>query len=103
MLIFPNLCIIYNVPQGPDVYFQCVEAAQPFYDAVPDAVVAAMAEVTALTGRQYKPYEYVGHPEAEHVIIMMGSGCTTVEEALDVLVADGRKVGMLKVIIWAVR
>ena len=57
------MCAPFCVLQGPDVYFQCVEAAQPFYDAVPDAVVAAMKDVTAITGRDYKPYDYVGHPQ----------------------------------------
>eukprot|EP00798_Chlamydomonas_sp_ICE-L_P015524 gene15524-21612_t len=83
--------------QGPDVYFQSVEAAEPFYAAAPAAIIAAMEEVGELTGRQYKPYDYVGHPEAERVIIMMGSGCTTVEEATNVMVAEGQKVGLLKV------
>ena len=68
MLNLTDANVLHVYLQGPDVYFQCVEAAQPFYDAVPDAVVAAMADVTAITGRDYKPYDYVGHPQVRRVL-----------------------------------
>nr|CCA61743.1 pyruvate ferredoxin oxidoreductase [Chlamydomonas reinhardtii] len=83
--------------QGPDVYFQCAEAANPFYDRAYDHVAAAMEEVSAVTGRVYKPYEYVGAPDADKVIVLMGSGSAAVEEAVNYLDAQGKKVGVLKV------
>ncbi|KAG2483210.1 hypothetical protein HYH03_017908 [Edaphochlamys debaryana] len=83
--------------QGPDVYFQCAEGANRFYDAAYDHVVAAMEEVTAVTGRKYAPFEYVGAPDAERVIVVMGSGSQAVEEAVNFMNANGHKVGVLKV------
>ncbi|GFR48672.1 hypothetical protein Agub_g10627 [Astrephomene gubernaculifera] len=83
--------------QGSDVYFQCAEAANPFYDRAFDHVVAAMEEVAAVTGRKYKPYEYYGAEDAEKVIVIMGSGSQAVEEAVEYLNANGHKVGVLKV------
>ncbi|EFJ49484.1 pyruvate-ferredoxin oxidoreductase [Volvox carteri f. nagariensis] len=83
--------------QGSDVYFQCVEAANPFYDNAFEHVLAAMAEVTAITGRSYKPYEYVGAPDADKVIVIMGSGSQAVEEAVEYLNGTGHRVGVLKV------
>ena len=83
--------------QGPDVYMQCVEAASPFYVATPQHVLEAMQEVTAVTGRKYSLFDYVGHPQAERVVIMMGSGSQIVEEAVNHLTAQGQKVGVLKV------
>ncbi|GLI66847.1 hypothetical protein VaNZ11_010830 [Volvox africanus] len=83
--------------QGPDVYFQCAEAANPFYDRAYEQVVEAMKEVSAATGRSYKPYEYAGAPDAEKVIVIMGSGSQAVEEAVEYLIAKGHKVGVLKV------
>ena len=83
--------------QGPDVYMQCVEAASQFYDATPNHVLEAMAEVSAITGRKYSLFDYVGHPQAERVVVMMGSGSQIVEEAVNHLAAQGQKVGVLKV------
>jgi pyruvate-ferredoxin/flavodoxin oxidoreductase len=76
---------------------QCCEAANPFYQACPGHVIEAMKEVAAITGREYSLFDYVGDPEADRVIILMGSGCNVVEEALNYLNAKGAKVGMIKV------
>ncbi|GLC52240.1 hypothetical protein PLESTB_000599400 [Pleodorina starrii] len=83
--------------QGSDVYFQCAEAANPFYDRAFDHVVQAMEEVSAITGRSYKPYEYVGAPDADRVIVLMGSGSQAVEEAVHFMNDNGHKVGVIKV------
>lgn len=83
--------------QGPDVYFQNAEAANPYYNAAAGHVLDAMADVTAITGRAYSLFDYVGHPEADRVIVMMGSGSQIVEEAVEYMVAGGQKVGVVKV------
>lgn len=83
--------------QGPDIYFQMLEAANKYHLAVPEIVQQTMDEVAAITGRPHKLFEYVGHPEAERVIVAMGSGCPVIEEAVDYLGARGEKVGLLKV------
>lgn len=83
--------------QNPDIYFQGREASNPFYAATPGVVARIMAEVGKLTGRNYKPFDYVGAPDAERIIICMGSGCETVEETVNYLNARGEKVGLIKV------
>ena len=83
--------------QNADIYFQNREAANKYYDAAPDIVQAMMDEVKKLTGREYKLYQYYGAPDAEDVIIMMGSGCEAVEETVDYLMKQGKKVGLVKV------
>jgi pyruvate-ferredoxin/flavodoxin oxidoreductase len=83
--------------QNPDVFFQAREAANPYYAAVPDAVQTAMDRLGARTGRAYRLFDYVGHPEAEQVLIMMGSGVGAAEETIEALVADGHRVGLVKV------
>jgi pyruvate-ferredoxin/flavodoxin oxidoreductase len=83
--------------QNPDIYFQGRERANPYYLKTPGIVAAYMQKVSALTGRSYHPFDYVGHPEAEHVVISMGSSCETLEEVVDYLLKDGQKVGLLKV------
>ena len=83
--------------QNPDIYFQATEAINPYRDAVPGYVEDAMAKVKDITGREYKLFDYVGHPEAEDVIVAMGSGCEAIEETIEKLVADGEKVGLVKV------
>jgi pyruvate-ferredoxin/flavodoxin oxidoreductase len=83
--------------QNPDIYFQGREAANGFYDALPDIVVQEMKKVEKLTGRAYKLFDYVGHPEADRVIIAMGSACETIGEVADYLNARGEKVGLIKV------
>jgi pyruvate-ferredoxin/flavodoxin oxidoreductase len=83
--------------QGPDVYMQALEAANPYHMAMPGIVQAAMDKVAAVTGRQYRLFDYVGHPEAENVTVAMGSGCEVLESAVKNLTAEGKKVGLLKV------
>ncbi len=88
---------IRGTAQNPDVYFQGREAVNPYYLKVPAIVQKAMDKYAKLTGRQYKLYEYVGAKDADRVVILMGSGCDTVEETVEALVAKGEKVGLLKV------
>jgi len=83
--------------QNPDIFFQAKEAANRFYQAVPDIVETYMAEISKLTGRNYLPFNYYGAPDAERVIIAMGSVCETIEETIDYLAARGEKVGVIKV------
>ena len=83
--------------QNPDIYFQVNEAANKFYQAVPAIVEEEMKKVGKLTGRSYHLFEYVGAPDAERIIIMMGSGCEAAEEAINYLTKKGEKVGMIKV------
>lgn len=83
--------------QNPDIYFQGREAANPFYLKVPGIVAEAMRKVGALTGRSYRPFDYVGDPQAERVIVSMASSCETIEETIHHLVGRGEKVGLVKV------
>ena len=93
----PDRPVLRGTAQNPDVYFQARETVNPYYDAVPTIVQNAMDKFATLTGRQYKLYDYSGAPDAERVIILMGSGCDVVEETVGYLVAKGEKVGVLKV------
>ncbi|MFA6028429.1 MAG: pyruvate:ferredoxin (flavodoxin) oxidoreductase [Elusimicrobiota bacterium] len=83
--------------QNPDVFFQAREACNPFYDACPQKTQAVMDRFAKLTGRQYRLFDYYGDPNAERVIVLMGSGIGPVEEAVDALNAKGEKLGVLKV------
>jgi pyruvate-ferredoxin/flavodoxin oxidoreductase len=83
--------------QNPDIYFQGIEASNPWFLKIPSIVEQYMQKVSALTGRQYKLFDYVGAPDAEHIIIAMGSGCETVQEVVNYLVKKGEKVGLVKV------
>ena len=83
--------------QNPDVYFQGREAQNKHYDAIPDIVEYYMDEIAKETGRHYKPFDYVGAPDAEHVIVAMGSVCETAEETVNALLKEGKKVGLIKV------
>jgi pyruvate-ferredoxin/flavodoxin oxidoreductase len=83
--------------QNPDIYFQGREASNPFYLKTPGIVAQAMQKVGQLTGRYYKPFDYVGAPDADRVIVCMGSGCEAVEETVNYLNETGAKVGMIKV------
>ncbi|MDH5422226.1 MAG: pyruvate:ferredoxin (flavodoxin) oxidoreductase [Acidimicrobiia bacterium] len=93
----PDGPVIRGTAQNPDVFFQGREAANPYYDALPDIVVSAMDRFHDLTGRRYHLFDYVGAPDAQRVIAMMGSGIGAAEQAVNQLVADGEKVGLLKV------
>ncbi len=83
--------------QNPDIFFQAREACNPYYDALPAIVQEYMDKVNAKIGTSYKLFNYYGAPDAEHVIIAMGSVCDTIEETIDYLLAAGRKVGVVKV------
>ncbi len=93
----PDHPVVRGTAQNPDVFFQAREAINPFYDACPDTVQAAMDAFGERTGRHYKLFDYVGHPEAERVIVLMGSGAETAHETVDWMIARGDKVGVLKV------
>jgi len=83
--------------QNPDVYFQGRETVNKYYDATPAIVQEYMDKVAAVIGRQYHLFDYVGSPDAEKVIIAMGSGCDTIEYAVNYLIEKGEKVGLIKV------
>ncbi|MCI6378058.1 MAG: pyruvate:ferredoxin (flavodoxin) oxidoreductase [Clostridiales bacterium] len=83
--------------QNPDIYFQNREAANKYYNATPAIVEEIMKKVSALVGREYKLFNYVGAPDADKVIIAMGSGCETIEETINYLNKKGEKLGLIKV------
>jgi pyruvate-ferredoxin/flavodoxin oxidoreductase len=93
----PDHPVIRGTAQNPDVFFQMRETANAFYDVCPDKVQAAMDKFAEVVGRKYKLFDYVGAPDAERVIVMMGSGAEAAEEAVEALVARGEKVGLVKV------
>jgi len=88
---------IRGTAQNPDVFFQGREASNPYYLAVPHIVQEQMDKFAGITGRHYHLFDYVGAPDAERVIVIMGSGAETAEQAVNHLVAQGEKVGLLKV------
>jgi len=93
----PDHPVIRGTAQNPDTFFQAREAANPFHDACPAVVADTMAQFAELTGRRYRLFDYVGHPDAERVVVMMGSGAECAHEVVDHLVARGEKVGLVKV------
>ncbi len=93
----PERPMIRGTAQNPDVYFQARETVNPFYDATPAILQEAMDKFAQITGRQYHLFGYVGHAEAERVIIIMGSGGEAAAETVKYLVAKGEKVGVLRV------
>jgi pyruvate-ferredoxin/flavodoxin oxidoreductase len=93
----PDRPVLRGTSQNPDVYFQGRETVNKYYLACPRIVQKQMDKFAQLTGRQYHLFDYVGAPDADRVIIMMGSGAEVTHEAVEALVAGGRKVGVLKV------
>jgi len=93
----PDRPVLRGTAQNPDVYFQGREAVNPFYDACPELVQGTMDRFAALTGRQYRLFDYTGAPDAERVIVMMGSGALAAQECVEALVKRGEKVGLLNV------
>ncbi|MGN1059312.1 MAG: pyruvate:ferredoxin (flavodoxin) oxidoreductase, partial [Clostridia bacterium] len=93
----PEHPVLRGTAQNPDIYFQGREAANKFYDAIPDVVNDYMKEISKITGREYKPFNYYGAADATEVIVAMGSVCEAIEETVDYLNARGRKVGVIKV------
>ncbi len=83
--------------QNPDIYFQGREASNKFYESVPDIVAAYMDEISKLTGRKYRPFDYYGAPDAENIIIAMGSVTDTIREVIDYKMSQGEKVGLIAV------
>jgi pyruvate-ferredoxin/flavodoxin oxidoreductase len=93
----PDHPFIRGTAQNPDVYFQAREASNPFYLACPTIVQNAMDKFAELTGRKYSLFDYVGAPDAERVIVAMGSGAEVAHETVEKLVENGEKVGLIKV------
>ncbi len=93
----PDKPVLRGTAMNPDVYFQGRESVNQYYEAVPGAVQAEMDKFAKLTGRQYKLFDYVGHPAAERVIVLMGSGGETVEATVKHLVEQGEKVGAIRI------
>ena len=93
----PERPMIRGTAQNPDVFFQAREACNPFHAAVPGIVQSVMDRFAALTGRAYRLFDYSGTPDAERVIVMMGSGAEAAEEAVNALNKQGEKLGVLKV------
>ena len=93
----PDRPMLRGTAQNPDTFFQAREAINGIYDAGPGHAVEAMEKFAELTGRRYELFDYVGDPEAEHVVIIMGSGAEAVHEMVDWMNEQGEKVGMLKV------
>ncbi|MCL2580554.1 MAG: pyruvate:ferredoxin (flavodoxin) oxidoreductase [Oscillospiraceae bacterium] len=93
----PNRPVQRGTAQNPDIFFQAREASNVFYDALPDIVEEYMDKVNKAAGTNYGLFNYYGAPDAEHIVIAMGSVCEALEETIDYLVAAGQKVGMVKV------
>ncbi|HHV65671.1 MAG TPA: pyruvate:ferredoxin (flavodoxin) oxidoreductase [Peptococcaceae bacterium] len=93
--LHPDHPIVRGSTQNPDVYFQYREVANPFYAKVPDIVEETMRELEKVTGRVYHPFNYYGAPDAEYIIVAMGSVCDTIEETIDYLTKKGEKVGLI--------
>jgi len=93
----PDNPVTRGTAQNPDIYFQEREACNPYYEAVDDIVADYMAEVSKITGRNYQPFTYYGDPDAENVIVAMGSVTDTIIETIDYLTAKGEKVGLISV------
>ena len=91
----PEHPVTRGTAQNPDIFFQAKEASNKFYDVVPDAVADYMKEMSIITGREYKPFNYYGAPDAENIIVAMGSVTETAREVIDYLTAKGEKVGMV--------
>ena len=93
----PEHPVIRGTAQNPDIFFQAREASNKYYNELPAIVADYMEKISKLTGREYKPFDYVGAPDAENIIVAMGSVCETIEETMNVLLAKGEKVGLVKV------
>ena len=93
----PNHPFVRGTAHNPDTYFQAREACNPFYNQCAQAVEDAMVALGKLTGRQYRLFDYVGHPQAEKVVVLMGSGAETAAQTVEHLAASGQKVGAVKV------
>ena len=95
--INPNRPTVKGTAQNPDIYFQGREAANKYFAAVPEVVSYYMDELAKITGRKYQLFDYYGAPDAEYVIVAMGSVCDTIDETIDYLMSKGEKVGTIRV------
>jgi pyruvate-ferredoxin/flavodoxin oxidoreductase len=93
----PERPVLRGSAQNPDVYFQARETVNPFYAATPEITQQAMDQFAQVTGRQYHLFDYVGHPQAERVVVIMGSGGETAEATVKYLLEKGEKVGVVRV------
>ncbi len=93
----PEHPVTRGTAQNPDIFFQAREASNKYYLALPEIVVNYMNEINKITGRDYKPFNYYGAPDAENIIIAMGSATEAIEETIDYLAKQGEKVGLIKV------
>ena len=93
----PETPVTRGTAQNGDVYFQAVESRNQVYDAIPDIVARYMGEIGEISGRQYRPFEYYGDPNAENIIVAMGSVTETIKETIDYLGKHGRKYGLITV------
>ena len=93
----PDHPVLRGTTQNPDIYFQTREAVNKFYQTIPATIENYMAEINKLTGRNYQLFNYYGSPDAERVIIAMGSGCDTIRETIEYLNQKGEKVGLVEV------
>ena len=93
----PERPVVRGTAQNPDVFFQARETVNPYYAACPGLLEEVFDAFAQLTGRRYRLFDYVGHPEAERVLILMGSGAETAHETVEHLAATGERVGLLKV------
>ncbi len=93
----PERPVTRGTAQNPDIYFQAREASNPFYNALPDTVAHYMDKISEITGRKYRPFDYYGAPDAENVVVAMGSVTDTLKEVIDYLNEKGEKVGLIAV------
>jgi len=93
----PEHPVTRGTAQNPDIYFQTREAANRFYDAIPDIVEDYMQQLKAITGREYHPFDYYGAPDATDIIVAMGSITDTIKEVIDFKLNNGEKVGLISV------
>ena len=93
----PEAPVTRGTAQNGDVYFQAVESRNQVYEAIPDIVARYMGEISEATGRQYRPFEYYGDPDAQNIIVAMGSVTETIKETIDYLAGQGRKYGLVTV------
>ncbi|NNL49151.1 MAG: pyruvate:ferredoxin (flavodoxin) oxidoreductase, partial [Acidimicrobiia bacterium] len=91
----PNAPVLRGTAQNPDVFFQAREASNPYHDAVPDLVQHEMDTLASLTGRAYRLFDYVGHPEADRIVVLMGSGSGPVREVVEAGAARGERIGAI--------
>ncbi len=93
----PEHPVTRGTAENSDVFFQAAEASNPYYEAIVEITADYMKEISKITGREYKPFDYYGDPEAERIIVAMGSVTDTIEETVDYLMKRGEKIGVIKV------